>query len=367
MATESRPADGMFGFPIIEKGNFMRSLEKNMWLWVLILVLAGTSQAFALEVNAVSPTDLAKQDGEKKDEERKDGWHFRLKPALNFSLADNRNVVGRPDGYTLILGVNIDTSVTLFRGKHEWRNTLMIAEAVSRTPLIDEFIISNDQFNFETLYMYYFRKWVGVYGRAAVQSPLFPGRDVQPETVMYAITRKDGRIDLFLDDKIRLHDAFAPLTLKQGLGPFFRPLEKEKVNLEFLLGLGAWETFADGNLTLADKAATKAIEVKFLEDTVQLGFESINRLWGDLWEKRIGYALAAELMAPFYIDPEPKNLDGAERLNVSLSARLDLRLVEWFFLSYQFKALREPQVLDEWQIQNNILLTLSYDLYKHVD
>ncbi len=293
-----------------------------------------------------------------------DGWHFRVKPSSSFSFNDSRKVVGQPEGYSLTFGLNFESSIILFKGRHEWRNTFILVEAISRTPVIKEFIVTADSLDIESMYLYYFYHWFGLYGRLALNTHILPGLDVRPEQSTYAVTRSGGNIDTLLDDKVRLTDPFQPLTLKEGLGPFFRPLTKEEVNLEFMLGLSFWETFNEGQLAVKDDGGTSEIELITMQNVYQLGAESINRLWGELWEKRISYLAAAELMIPYYMTPDDSGLSTGEKLNVKINGRIDFHLVEWFALSYELKALREPQVLDDWQIQNSILMTLSYSLYK---
>jgi hypothetical protein len=48
--------------------------------------------------------------------------------------------------------------------------------------------------------------------------------------------------------------------------------------------------------------------------------------------------------------------------NVQLDAKVSFRLVEWASIDYQLRAIRQPQVVDVFQVQNTLLLTfgLSY-------
>lgn len=335
---------------------------------VFFAVSMSPQTLYAQEAVADSAAEAlkAKAEADAKGEGPEDGWHINFKPAANLSYGHSKTVVGQADGSTFTFGLNLELVVTMLNGKHEWRNTVKISEAVSRTPVLGEFVISTDELFIESMYMYYFYEWFGLYGRFALETSMFPGMDVQAAPVTYAITRHDGTIDQILDDKIKLTSPFAPITLKQGLGPFFRVLNQEEVNLEFLLGLGAWETLADGELALSDNADTAEIEVKTLENGYQIGGEFITKLWGELWVKRIGYSAGVELMYPFYLSPDAPDLSAADKLNVNIFARMDFRFVEWFALSYEFKAVREAHLQTDFQIQNNILATFSYSLYKYV-
>ena len=51
-----------------------------------------------------------------------------------------------------------------------------------------------------------------------------------------------------------------------------------------------------------------------------------------------------------------------DRINVSLEAALSFKLVEWASVDYQLAVLRQPQVVEEWQVTNQLLLTFGYTL-----
>jgi hypothetical protein len=46
-------------------------------------------------------------------------------------------------------------------------------------------------------------------------------------------------------------------------------------------------------------------------------------------------------------------------MNIDLGGQLSFKLVEWASLDYQIKAVREPQVLDGFQVRNSLLLTMG--------
>ncbi len=333
----------------------------------LLLMSFFSATSFAQDTGteeAVAALDKAKEDNKSLP----NGWHIRFKPNATISFSDSRTVVGQPDGMTFTFGLSFNLEALLKKDKHEWRNTLMLSEAISRTPAIDEFIISTDKLQFESMYMYYFKEWVGLYGRLALDSKIFPGHDYQTDKKDYVITYLDGSSEtLFSKDRVKLTDYFSPTTLKEGFGPFFRPVASKEVNLEILIGFAAWQTFDEGDLSITDDDATAEIELTELENSYQLGGENIWKLWGDVWEDKLTYQVRAELMMPFWMDPDSTTVEGIDRLNVKLGAGLDVRFTEWLALSYLFSAIREPQVVNDWQIQNTLLLTLTYSLYKYIE
>ena len=43
-----------------------------------------------------------------------------------------------------------------------------------------------------------------------------------------------------------------------------------------------------------------------------------------------------------------------------MSFTLALRVVEWLSFDYELRVILEPQLLDEWQVSNLLLLTIAY-------
>ena len=52
----------------------------------------------------------------------------------------------------------------------------------------------------------------------------------------------------------------------------------------------------------------------------------------------------------------------ADLLNVSAYTDISFKLVSWASLDYKLRVLREPQLVDAWQVQNSLLLSFSYTL-----
>src|SRR6185312_6863432 len=114
---------------------------------VSIAALAGLS-AFVLLPRSAAADDVLKQtnkadfvvpgaaDADKKEAPKPpEGWTSRLALGLTASFGDNRSVVGQTDGATLAFGLKFDAGLDYRRGHHEWRNTLNLAEGLTRTPV----------------------------------------------------------------------------------------------------------------------------------------------------------------------------------------------------------------------------------------
>lgn len=299
----------------------------------------------------------------KKSDKLEDGWHYKLVLGASISFNDNRKVSGKPDGSTFTLGAKIDSGVTLIAGPHEWRTTLELNEAFSRTPVIQEFIKAADAVKLESIYLYTIYEWFGVYGRFALDTSLFATYDVQADTVTYDIAYTDGSNQRRTADRLKLADSIFPLTLKEAVGPFAKPLKRDEITMEIRLGFGGRHVFAGGTYAVEDKADTPDIEVTELRDVHQAGLEATLAMWGEFWNKRISYKATAEAMMPFINNKqESDNRNVGDLTNIELSLLLSFKLVEWASVDYEFKAIREPQVIRDFQIQNMLLLTFSYTL-----
>ena len=145
-----------------------------------IAALAGLS-AFALISRSAAADDELKQSnkadfvvpgtagaGKKDDGKPKEGWSPRLALGATASFGDNRSVVGQTDGGTLAIGLKFDVGLDYRRGGHEWRNTLNLAEGLTRTPVIPVFVKSVDLLALESIYLYHATPWFGPFARATM-------------------------------------------------------------------------------------------------------------------------------------------------------------------------------------------------------
>ncbi len=290
-----------------------------------------------------------------------EGWSPRVSVGLTASFGDNRSVVGQADGGTLGFGLKFDAGLDYRRGGHEWRNSLNLAEGLTRTPVIPVFVKSADLLALESIYLYHVTPWFGPFARATMLTSMFRGADIRPAPVTYTVARVSGELETVEASGLPLSDPFRPMTLKQSLGPFLRPVEKEAINIEIRAGVGAQETIAKGQLLVADDKDTPVIEIKELANVNQIGVEAAADLWGAVSDKRVTYRVGVDVMIPLSYTALKAGDDRSSLslMNVELGGQLSFKLVEWASLDYQIKAVREPQVLDGFQVRNSLLLTMG--------
>jgi hypothetical protein len=341
----------------------MRSLDRMTRIYVKRLVVSMLSLSSLL----LAAQLLAQEEEgpeyivDKLDDSKKDGVDWRIDSGATFDLNDNRNVIGQQDGTAMTFGYKFDAGVDIRGDGHEWRNSITLAAGMGLTPGIDQMVKTRDVHTFETIYLYHVVDWFGPFARFAAETNAHAGAAVTGEPTTYAISNLDGTTDTRTTRKLQLTDPFRPTRLKESLGLFAQPVARDPISVEFRAGAGAREIFAADQRAVTDNADTPEVEVSELDDVNQLGAEVVFEIWGHFVEKKLNYKLKAEAMTPFLHNELPAGDDRSafELTNISLLASLSLKVVEWASLDYEFRADREPQLLDDFQIRNHLLVTFG--------
>jgi hypothetical protein len=303
------------------------------------------------------------------------GWNKMLKASGNLALSHNKNVVGNPDGTNLTLGFLINGGFGYLNEtrEHEWENYLDWQLSYTRTPAFDLFIKNMDALDFQTAYLYHIPAvpWFGPFAAFRLKAQVFPGYTVLPaETTVTRLDpqgEREPRTDLAgnpIGDqvyesgkKIPLTDAFAPTSLRETVGLFAIPYEERFAKLDIRAGFGAWEVFVRDGYTIADDAATAALEIQRMQDSVQLGPEVSVKITG-LIADNVNYGLYATWMYPVYVSIDT-DLEGVDLMNSEYAFLLGVKLWEFASLDYSFKAYELPLIANQWQIQNSLLLSIT--------
>jgi hypothetical protein len=315
--------------------------------------------------DAGGPAQKGKTEAVTKPDEAKkrpDGWSPGLALGGTFNLIDTRSVVGQQDGTAFMLGGALDAVLAFNGGIHEWRNALLASAGVARTPAIDEFIKTNDGLSFESIYLIHATEMFGPYARFAFNTQMFGGNDIRPGPVDYTVSNLDGTTTSYTGRRLGLTDPFAPFFLKESLGVFFQPLRETQIEMEGRVGFGAQEILAAGNLGVVDDSGTPQIEVKELDDSYQVGAEAVLNVWGFFdTTKRVSYTAGVGVLVPFVTSdlPAGDNRGLGELTNFEGTVGLNAKLFDWASLGYRFQILRQPMLVDKWQVSNRMLITLG--------
>lgn len=321
----------------------------------------------------VEGVDVA--DKEKDKKLKISGWDGGLRLGATFSLSSSRSVVGQIDGETIVLGGQVTGNLNYRNGSHDWRNRFSLSEATSSAPPINKFIKSNDALVIESLYFYRIaNSWIGPFARFQFNTALFEGYDIRSSATgftNYDVARLDGSVERQQRNSgevFALTNPFGPTTLKESAGAFLNPLNKTAFKLELWGAFSARQTvLANNQYAVADNKDTlTVIELKELQDFAQAGPAAGIDISGSLMGNHIGYYARAEAMIPVIkTDLQAGDNRGAVDLtNVAIEAGVQVKVSSWAALSWQIRAIRDPQLIDAFQVQNMVLLNFSYTLIK---
>lgn len=348
---------------------------------VTILTLALVTVAMAAPANAQlkkKTDEVYAPDKVAAAKVRDIGWDGSLVLGASISLSSSRSVVGQVDGETISLTGQLTGGLDYIKGWHEWRNTLKLAETSAKTPGIDRFVKTNDLLSLDSIYLMHIPKlkgWFGPYARFQAQTALFPTEDVRSSTVFYTL---DGGGDVpggpNPRSNVRLADSFSPTSFRETLGAFAKPYTKPKLMVEFKVGFQGKQTIVRGDTFSVKEVKAGAQEVNGvlfdevvlnpITDVYQGGPAAGMLLKGQVYGKKITYFFDIEAMIPVLnnkLDTSEKS--SVELTNVIIDAGVSVKVFSWMSLDYTFRLLRDPQLVDATQIQNNVLLTFAYTLF----
>jgi len=121
--------------------------------------------------------------------------------------------------------------------------------------------------------------------------------------------------------------------------------------------------YAAGLLELTGDAGSEVLsaEVVELQDFKQVGLQIEVELGGKV-APQLSYAFRLELMLPFYTDIDTGKLGGFDLMNADLTFKLGLKLSSWASLDYLFSAKRMPLIVNQWQVVNNLVLSITANI-----
>ncbi len=291
-----------------------------------------------------------------------DGWTLKLQVGINYALSDSRDVPGIEDGTTHQLGATVKGSADLRLGLHEWRNSLDITHSRTSAPPLNEFIKSTDEGKLRSMYLYHLEAvpWLGPFARFRASTQLFPGELLLAADAEYSVDGGPAE-PLAGRTSLELTSAFEPLLLRESIGVFANPIDDKLIELTISLGGGAQQIITQGGRAVADDDTTPVIEIVSLNDSTQIGIELEVEAEGALTET-VTYGFLGNVLYPLYTDPEQPDLEGLEKTNVDVGLKVGVKLAKWASLDYVLSAKYLPTIIDEWQMQNSLLLNASFNL-----
>jgi hypothetical protein len=332
---------------------------------ILVGVAALCSPSIALAQAQIVPSNGIKG-ADKTDVE---GWAPFLGVTATLSLADNSSVVGQVDGFSTLFGLGFTGGADYARDQHLLRTSLTINEGFARTPVIDEFVKTNDTVKLEGLYNHFLTPALGFYGRLAIATDAFSATDIRATPTSWVETVPGGMpIALTTNGfRQRLAGPLRPFTINEQVGGFAEPVRETWLHLSVRVGLGGRHTFADGVLVNADDKATPTVELTELRDVHQLGFEAFGGGAGKLDGGKAMYKAGLSVLLPV-VDNDPDHRGAVSLMRVGFEGSLTFNVYSWMGLVYNLKITRDPQLFargeERVEVQNTLLLTFQLALVK---
>lgn len=309
-------------------------------------------------VDSVSPIKPKKE-----DKPLLEGWHFGVNLGATFQWTANSHFVGVTEGNLVALGGQIQGMIDFKKGINEWRNRISLLETYTKVPQINSIIKSTDQFSVNSTYLANLVSWIGPFAQVKMDTYIFPGQDVQAKDTLYAVTDASGQTQDTVASTLKLTTPFQPLYLQESAGAFAKAFDRPEVRWVFLIGPSFLQTFANGQRIITNQAADK-IEVKTLSSFYQIGPWIGMAIGGEFFDSRITYR--AEIDAMYVLVRTPQYTVAhsfGDLINVQSSVNFAFKLVDWMSLMWDFTTIRIPDVTPWFQIQSNVLLTFTYELY----
>ena len=296
---------------------------------------------------------------------RKLGWTHKGNVAANATLASSQSVVGQTDGSAESYGLGVKTSHVWADELNEWRTTGVYDGSLGRTSSTPRFVKSADDVRVDSTWL---GGWPigpnsGPYARLGAQTAFFAGDDARPAPVNYLISHRDGTTQTANGDALRLTDPFRPLTLKESVGWFWKPIDTKEFRLDLRSGPGAEQAFAEGQFAITGAAPNGDVSVTELRNLSQIGLEGAVAIRGDLNE-RVSYEATVESLTPFVSNKDAGDPRDPWRLtNFEASAKIAAKVAKWASVSYEYRLVSRPLLVDVAQQSHRALFNIQYDFF----
>jgi len=294
------------------------------------------------------------------------GWSKAGTLGANLSFSSSQGVVGQTDGTSQTYGAALKAGTNYNDDNDEWRNSLSLLENTSKTPTIPHFVKSADELKLQSIYLYKYQNLpkVGPYANLEAEAPIFKGEDVRTSPQTYAVKRNGVTERTFNDSSTRLTDGFKPLTTKESVGAYWKPVQDEKIKVEARLGLGAMQIGANGQFSASSSPNSSGqIELTPLSDVNQVGLEAALNVKGKVNDSST-YEAGVETMTPFVNNKAADDTRDAWGLtNIEGYAKYSSHITSWAALSYDYKLKIQPQLVTAAQQIHMLVLNLNYSLF----
>ncbi len=212
-----------------------------------------------------------------------------------------------------------------------------------------------DRLRTDVVYTRFLNERWGPYARFGLLTNVFPAETLATEPVTVAYNRLDGTrtlLDVPANEQYRTADGFGSLRLREGFGINVRLLRNRTATVNWRGGVGFRQNRFNDAFVVSDLLATPELDLFEIDDVNQEGFETT--VTGNVRLTRVlSYITDLEVFA---------DLDDTGEPTLDWRNTLSFRLTRYLSIDYTLDLLRLPQVLDETQTRQNLLLRVSFDV-----
>lgn len=302
------------------------------------------------------------QDKPKEEKPKVMGWSKSANLGVNLSFSSSQDVVGQTDGSSQTYGVNLKSGWNHNTERAEWRNEGVLTGTTTKTPSVPRYVKSADELKISSIYLYSLEKYpkIGPYARVEAAAPVFKGEDVRSAPKTYRYLHDNSTVT---ESSVQLTEGFKPLTTKEAVGFFYKPVQEERLKIEARVGFAAQQISADGQFAVKGVNSAGEVELNRLSDVNQAGSEIAVSVKGKANETST-YEVGAEAMTPFVNNKKSGDDRDALRLtNIDAFVKLSSNITSWASFGYDYKLKIQPQLVDRAQQIHMVVINMNYNLF----
>lgn len=302
------------------------------------------------------------EDSETSESEEASPWNGSLSVGASANLVSNDDVVGQTNGFSALIGVNANGKLDYEAQPNVFEGKFTLNETFSRTPSLDSFVQTDDSLEIEGTYKRFFLSWAGAFGEISGESSIFRNVRVTGEPTDYRLLNNDGTVSTRSQRRqLRTTELFRPASFQESVGGFATFVDRTEATVQSRLSITARETFADDVYIEDDDAATPETELSELRDLYQGGLATSLGLEGEFPNKDLTYEVEFSAFVPV-LNNDVQERSPLELTRLAAEGSLTFAAFDWLSANYNVSVVEDPQLVDAVQIQNSVLLTLTYDI-----
>ena len=286
-------------------------------------------------------------------------WTRRVVLGITAGMSQNDGVVGQANQLTLSADLFLDTFVSYDFSSHFFNAIVELEEGIVHVDPADSealpLQLSRDRLRIDLIYTYFITDWIGPYLALGTIASLFPARVIATEDFTIRRQFTDGfQRDDFVEggQSFETSGPIGSVQLRQGIGVNIRFLRTTQADAKFRVGAGFRQNLFNDSFVEEDEAETQVIEYRQLENFNEEGIESVLTMTMRFL-RYLTYTTEAELFADFDTFTDP---------TISWQNTVSFRFTSFAALDYTLDLLRQPQVTDELQLSQNVLLRLAWEI-----